>query len=379
MTSKHQTYYMNKALKLAKRGLFTTTANPRVGCVLVSRGHIVGKGYHKRVGEPHAEVFAIENADDFAEGSTAFVTLEPCSHFGKNPPCADALIQAKVRKVVVCNLDPNPLVAGKGIEKLKKAGIKVKLLADKATIKKGTELNIGFFHRMQTGLPYVRLKMAQSLDGRTAMASGESYWITGKKARSDVQYWRARSHAIITGIDTVLIDDCRLTVRADDLAKKYRQLAHDFKQYQPMRVVLDTQLRIGLDAKILQGLGRKVIMTASLNFDKIKQLEVKGVEVVSMPTLNDKIDLLAVLQWLGQQQINELLVETGASLAGSFIQQNLVNQLILYTAPILLGSKARALFNLDIDNMTDKIVLSNTQIKRFGKDFRLMSNIILQG
>ncbi len=363
---------MKKALKLAKKGLFTTTKNPRVGCVLVSRGHVVGKGYHQRVGEAHAEVFAIENADEFAEGSTAFVTLEPCSHFGKNPPCADALIKAKVKKVVVCNLDPNPLVAGKGIEKLKAAGIKVSV-GKKSKV--GESLNVGFFHRMQTGLPFVRLKMAQSLDGRTAMASGESYWITGEQARSDVQYWRARSHAVLTGIETVLQDDCRLTVRPDDLPEKYKALPNDFKTYQPMRVILDTQLRIPLQAKVLQSCGRSVVMTASADTCKIKQLQDLGVEVVQMPTLDNKISLDAVLQWLGEQQINELLVETGATLAGSFIQQKLVNQLIVYTAPVLMGSSARPLFDINIETMQDRIIFNSYEIKKLGADLRYIINL----
>jgi len=368
----HSAYYMNKALKLAKKGLFTTTANPRVGCVLVSRGRIVGRGYHKRVGEPHAEVFAIENADDFAEGSTAFVTLEPCSHFGENPPCADALIKAKVKKVVICNKDLNPLVAGQGIVKLKAAGIKVKTYNYKS---KGSKLNVGFFHRMQTGVPFVRLKMAQSLDGRTSMDSGESYWITGKKARQDVQYWRARSHAILTGIVTVLQDDCRLTVRPDDLPQKYRKLPNDFDTYQPMRVILDTHLRIEPDAKILQGLGRKVIMTASIDSDKAMHLKSCGVEVIYLPTLNGKMDLNAVLDWLGKQQINELLVETGATLAGSFIKQSLVNQLIVYTAPVLMGSTARPLFELGIEKMQERIILGEYTFKLLGNDLRFIYRI----
>ncbi|MCF6318104.1 MAG: bifunctional diaminohydroxyphosphoribosylaminopyrimidine deaminase/5-amino-6-(5-phosphoribosylamino)uracil reductase RibD [Proteobacteria bacterium] len=372
----HNSYYMYKALKLAKKGLFTTAANPRVGCVLVSRGHVVGTGYHKRVGEPHAEVFAIESADDFVEGATAFVTLEPCSHFGKNPPCADVLIQAKVKKVIICNIDPNPLVAGKGIAKLKAAGIKVKT---SKLSQKGQQLNIGFFHRMKTGLPFVRLKMAQSMDGRTAMASGESYWITGEKARSDVQYWRARSQAILTGIETVLQDDCRLTVRPNDLPKKYRSLPHDFDKWQPMRVVLDSHLRIDPDAKILQGLGRKIIITAKSDFDKIKQLQNQGAEVVVMPTMDatkdNKINLKAVLKWLGEQQVNELLVETGATLAGSFIQQKLVNQLIIYTAPVLMGSSARPLFELDIEQMQNRIAFKDYKIKSFGEDWRLIANL----
>ena len=372
MESKHHSYYMQKALDLAQKGLFTTTCNPRVGCVIVSRGHIVGKGYHQRVGQPHAEVFALNNADDFAEGATAFVTLEPCSHFGKNPPCADALIAAKIKKVVVCNLDPNPLVSGQGIEKLKSAGIKVKMGRFHA---RGHALNIGFFHRMRTGFPYVRLKMAQSLDGATAMQNGESYWITGKKARADVHYWRARSQAILTGIETVLQDDCRLNVRPQELAKKYRKLPHDFHNYQPMRVILDTHLRIPFEAKILQGHGRKVIMTASLNFAKIKQLEQNGTEVIPLPTLADKIDLKMALLWLGKQQINELLVETGATLASSFVQQRLINKLIIYTAPVLMGASTRPLFDLKITAMKDRIHLNNVRFKKYGKDWRIMASL----
>jgi len=363
---------MNLALKEAKKGLFTTTANPRVGCVLVSRGHVVGKGFHKRVGEPHAEVFAIENADEFSQGAIAFVTLEPCSHFGKNPPCADALIKAKVKIVYICNDDPNPLVAGNGIKKLKAAGIKVK---QGVKNKIGAQLNVGFFHRMKTGLPFVRMKMAQSLDGRTAMKNGESYWITGEKARRDVQYWRGRSHAILTGIETVLQDDCQMTVRADQLPKKYQSLPNDFDRYQPMRVVLDTKLRIPIDAKILNNIGRSVVMTASDDIRKIQQLESKGVEVVKIPMIHNELDLNAVLKWLGDAQINELLVETGATLAGSFIQQKLVNQLIVYTAPVIMGSTARALFEINIEEMDNRLHIDDFTIKQMGKDWRLIANL----
>ena len=311
-------------------------------------------------------------AGDQAKGATAYVTLEPCSHFGKNPPCANALIKAGIKKVVVCNPDPNPLVAGTGIEKLKAAGIKVKIGKKSKT---GESLNIGFFHRMQTNMPYVRLKMAQSLDGRTAMASGESYWITGNKARQDVQYWRARSQAILTGIETVLQDDCRLTVRVDDLPKKYKKLPNNFDHYQPMRVILDTHLRIKKQAKILTGIGRKVIMTASTNQEKISQLESNGIEVIKILLKQDRIELMPVLKWLGQQGVNELMVETGATLAGAFIQQQLVNQLIIYTAPIIMGSTARPLFEINIEKMIDRISLNNYKIKRFGRDLRVVYNI----
>jgi diaminohydroxyphosphoribosylaminopyrimidine deaminase/5-amino-6-(5-phosphoribosylamino)uracil reductase len=363
---------MKLALREAKKGLFTTTANPRVGCVIVSRGRVVGKGFHKCVGGPHAEVFAIKNSDEFAQGAIAFVTLEPCSHYGKNPPCADALIKAGIKKVIICNDDPNPLVAGQGIQKLKAAGITVKKGVDR---QKGHQLNIGFFHRMKTGVPFVRLKMAQSLDGRTAMKNGESYWITGKKARQDVQYWRARSHAVLTGIETVLQDDCQLTVRANQLPKKYQKLPQDFDSYQPMRVVLDTCLKIPAKAKLFESVGRSVVMTASDDSIKIKQLQDLGVEVIQMPVQNSKIDLNAALQWLGDEQINELLVETGATLAGSFIQQKLVNQLILYTAPVLMGSSARPLFEINIEEMDKRLHINDLKIKQIGKDWRLIANL----
>jgi diaminohydroxyphosphoribosylaminopyrimidine deaminase/5-amino-6-(5-phosphoribosylamino)uracil reductase len=363
---------MKMALRQAKKGLFTTTANPRVGCVLVSRGRIVGKGFHKRVGEPHAEVFAIENADEYAQGAIAFVTLEPCSHIGKNPPCADALIKAGVKKVIVCNEDSNPLVAGKGLEKLKAAGIRVKT---GIRHKKGLQLNVGFFHRMKTGLPFVRLKMAQSLDGRTAMKNGDSHWITGKQARCDVQYWRARSHAVLTGIETVLLDDCRMTVRVNELPKKYKKLPNDFAHYQPMRVILDTQLKIPLGAKILSSVGRSVIMTASNDTHKIQQLQKQGVEVVQIPKKEEKLDLQLILKWLGDEQINELLVEAGATIAGAFMQQKLVNQLILYTAPVIMGSNARPLFEINIEEMNKRLHINNFTIKQMGKDWRLMANL----
>lgn len=363
---------MNKALKLAKKGLFTTTANPRVGCVLVSRGRIVGKGYHKRVGEPHAEVFAIENADEYSGSATAFVTLEPCSHFGKNPPCADALIKAGIKRVVICNNDPNPLVAGKGIAKLKAAGIKVK---SGYMSKTGFKLNRGFFHRMTNGIPFVRLKMAQSLDGRTAMQSGESHWITGAKARRDVQYWRARSQAILTGIETVISDNPRLTVRHDQLPIKYQHLPHDFDHYQPMRVILDSELRIDPKAQVISALGRCIVMTNSQDKVKINALKIQGVEVVQIPLTATGLDLNKVLNWLGEQQINELLVETGAKLAGAFIQEKLVNQLILYTAPVLMGSSARPLFEMNIEEMRNRLHIEEFKIKQMGKDWRMIADL----
>jgi diaminohydroxyphosphoribosylaminopyrimidine deaminase/5-amino-6-(5-phosphoribosylamino)uracil reductase len=227
---------------------------------------------------------------------------------------------------------------------------------------------------MKTGQPFVRLKMAQSLDGRTAMKNGDSHWITGKQARRDVQYWRARSHAVLTGIETVLLDDCRMTVRVNELPKKYQKLPNDFESYQPMRVILDTHLRTPLDAKILSSVGRRVIMTSSSNANKIEQLKNYGVEVVQIPKNKDKLDLQAALKWLGDAQINELLVEAGATVAGAFIQQKLVNQLILYTAPVIMGSSARPLFEINIEEMNKRLHINTFSIKKMGKDSRMMAD-----
>lgn len=375
----YKIYYMKRALKLAKKGLFTTGSNPCVGCVLVKNGTIIGEAYHQFKGEAHAEVLALNQAGELAKGCTAYVTLEPCSHYGANPPCADALIKAQVKRVVICNSDPNPLVNGQGVQKLKQAGIEV----EEAVLEsKGFQLNCGFLTRMQTGLPFVRLKMAQSLDGRTAMQNGDSYWITGEKARSDVQYWRARSQAIVTGVETVLQDDCRLTVRVPSLPKKHQKLPHVFDKQQPMRVVLDSNLRIPVDAKILQNNARRVIFTHddSSNQDKsqkIKQLKEQGVEVICLKpsAQNRRIDLQALLKWLAQEQVNELLVETGATLAGEFIRQKLVQQLIVYTAPVIMGSSARPLFQLDIEEMQSRLHIDDFTIKRLGKDWRLLANL----
>jgi diaminohydroxyphosphoribosylaminopyrimidine deaminase/5-amino-6-(5-phosphoribosylamino)uracil reductase len=364
---------MKRALKLAKKGLFTTAQNPRVGCVIVKSGKIVGEGFHETVGLAHAETFALSQAGDLARGSSVYVTLEPCSHTGKNPPCAENLIKAEVKKVYICNEDPNPLVDGNGISKLENAGIKV-IKGIKSP--KGRSLNCGFFHRMRTGLPFVRLKMAQSLDGRTAMKNGDSCWITGKKARSDVQYWRARSQAILTSIETVLKDDCSLTVRQNELPKKHRKKANYFATQQPMRIILDTKLRIPLDAKVLKDDARRIIFTCSDDKKKIKSLENLGIEIISgFRDANNRIDLSSVLKWLGNEQINELFVEAGATLAGQFVHQNLVQQLLIYTAPVIMGQSAKPLFEINIEDMNHRLHIDNFKIKQIGKDWRLSANL----
>ena len=374
---------MKRALHLARGGLFTAGVNPRVGCVIVKNGIIIGEGFHEITGGPHAEINALASVQGGSgqggsgQGATVYISLEPCCHHGLTPPCTESLIKAKVGAVIICNTDPNPLVAVRGIAALRAAGITVThgLLA-----KEGRKLNPGFFARMQTVLPYVRVKLAQSLDGRTAMASGDSYWITGKKARHDVQYWRARSHAILTGIGTVLQDDCRMSVRAGELPKKYKTLPHAFDAYQPMRVVLDTHLRIPLGAKILQSVGRCVVMTnvtdnAKINA-KINALQKQGAEIIHMPLDGTgRLDLKVVLSWLGGQKINEVLVEAGAMLAGQFIVNKLADTLIIYTAPVLMGASARPLIDIKIDTMDKRIRLKKVKLKQLGKDWRITASL----
>ncbi|WP_223789030.1 bifunctional diaminohydroxyphosphoribosylaminopyrimidine deaminase/5-amino-6-(5-phosphoribosylamino)uracil reductase RibD [Marinicella meishanensis] len=368
--SRHRKY-MKKALKLAAKGLFTTGANPRVGCVLVKGDQIVAQAFHQRVGEPHAEALALQQAGEQAAGATAYVTLEPCSHQGRNPPCADALIQAGIKRVVVCNDDPNPLVAGGGYDKLQAAGIEV---IKGVLAKRGQASNRGFFHRMQTGLPWVRCKLAQSIDGRTAMASGESFWITGEPARADGQYWRGRSGAIITGIETVLQDDCRLDFRPEDLRKKHRKWLID-QPNQPLRVVVDSQMRLPLTAKILQPPGQVMLVVAQEDCDKVKQFKQLGVDVQVMPAIDGRVDLSQLLAHLGHLEINEVLVEAGATLAGAMLQQQLLDELLIYTAPVLMGSSGRPLLKLNIEEMADRHHIQVISTTSLGLDWRTQALI----
>ena len=380
---------MKMALRLAAHGMFTTGTNPRVGCVIVKEGpngefYVIGQAYHQRVGEKHAEALALEIAGDCAKGATAYVTLEPCSHVGKNPPCADALINAGVQTVVVCNDDPNPLVNGKGYQKLEQAGIEVIRGVLK---KKGEELNRGFIHRMQNGSPWIRSKSAQSLDGRTAMASGESYWITGEKARADVQYWRGRSGAIITSIETVFQDDCRLNFRPGFLTSKKQKWCLNNSVNQPLRVIVDSQLRTPVEAKILQQAEQVLIVTASENQTLISQYESIGVQVITMcrsknETVDgskdrgrNQIDLQKLCGYLSQQGINEVLIESGPTLSGAFLSAGLINEIIVYTAPVLMGSKGRPLFELNIEEMSERHHIDMISNKWFGRDQRLRALI----
>ena len=362
--------YMARAINIAKFGQFTTHPNPRVGCLIVKGDQVISEGYHKRAGEGHAEINALAIAGDLAKGATAFVTLEPCSHTGRTPPCTNALMNAGVAKVVIAMQDPNPQVAGKGIEALKGAGIEVVsgILESEARA-----LNPGFIRRMEQQLPFVRVKMATSLDGRTALASGESKWITGEASRRDVQFWRAKSSAILTGIGTVLADDPSLNVRlnSDELGIK-REVR------QPIRVILDTQLRCPSHAKFLGLPGTTLIYTQRFCADTILSLETSGAKVVVMEknVEDSSLSLKAVLHDLAKREINEIHTEAGARLCGNLIQQGLVNELLLYMAPQLLGSGGLGAFHLpQIKTMEDKIDLKIKDMRAIGDDWRIIASL----
>ncbi len=352
--------WMAQALRLAEQGLYSTSPNPRVGCVLVADEKIVGSGWHRRAGEPHAEVHALREAGVKARGATAYVTLEPCSHHGKTPPCAAALIEAGVARVVVTVQDPNPKVAGEGIAKLRAAGIAVEcgLMETEAR-----ELNAGFFARMTRGTPWLRSKIAMSLDGRTALANGVSKWITGEAARLDVQHWRARSCAVLTGIDTVLADDARLNVREIET------------QRQPLRVVLDSKFRMPLTARMLHD--KEVLIYAAVHdTEKIAALEKAGVAVCVLPDRNGQVDLPAVLRDLAQRGCNEVLLEAGSTLNGAMLRAGLVDELLMYVAPQLLGDKARGMAQLgELTGLNQRVNLKWQDVRQVGNDLRIIVKV----
>jgi diaminohydroxyphosphoribosylaminopyrimidine deaminase / 5-amino-6-(5-phosphoribosylamino)uracil reductase len=322
--------HMARALELAALGLYTTDPNPRVGCVVTNADGVLGEGWHARAGEPHAEVLALRNAGLQARGATVYVTLEPCSHTGRTPPCADALIAAGVARVVCCTRDPYPKVAGAGIERLLRAGIAVEvgLLADEAR-----RLNVGYFSRHERGRPYVRLKLAMSLDGRTAPPGGGPVWISGEASRADVQIWRARSSAVLTGAGTVRTDDPRLNVR----------LSYGPWVRQPLRVVLDTMLASPRSAKIFNHDEALVFAAAEAPLGSFKDLKVERI-----PRTVGGLDLDAVMQNLTAREVNELLIECGPTLAGAFMARQLVDELVLYVAPKLLGCDAAPLMGIKL-------------------------------
>jgi riboflavin biosynthesis protein RibD len=365
MTSNNDNFYMQQAIELAKLGRFTTSPNPNVGCVIVKDNEIIGKGYHQKAGESHAEVYALQMAGDNAQGATAYVTLEPCSHFGRTPPCADALIKSQIKRVVIAMQDPNPDVSGNGINRLRDAGIEVVVgvLADQAE-----SLNKGFLKRMRTGLPYVQLKLATSLDGKVAMASGESKWITSTLARQDVQQFRAQASCILSTRMTVQTDNASLTVRHAELPNDIKQvyLAENIRQ--PIRIIIDSQNQLTGDERLFKQLGEIwLVRKQAIPINK------PNIQLITESSAKNNIDLVNLLTMLGQKGMNSVWVEAGAHLAGALIEQNLVDELIIYYAPKLLGH-----------NALDMCVLPNLQklslapqfkfesIKMIGEDLRVI-------
>lgn len=365
MTDDH--HYMARAIRLAEQGLYTTHPNPRVGCVLVRDGAIVGEGFHRRAGEPHAERHALAAAGERAHGATAYVTLEPCCHHGRTPPCSDGLIEAGVARVVVAMTDPNPRVAGQGIAQLRAAGIQV----DQGVLEAQAQaLNPGFVARMTRGRPFVRCKLAMSLDGRTAMASGESKWITSEAARRDVQRLRARSDAIVTGIGTVRADDPSMNVRLE--VTELPGVGTEDYRLQPLRVVLDPELEMSPGSRMLTLPGNTLVVTASDDAARHQALEAAGAEVIRLPRHGLGIDLEQLMQTLAQRGINEVLIESGPTLAGAAVAAGVVDELTIYAAPVLMGSDARGLLNLPaLTEMKDRIALEVMDLRMVGSDLRI--------
>jgi diaminohydroxyphosphoribosylaminopyrimidine deaminase / 5-amino-6-(5-phosphoribosylamino)uracil reductase len=364
MFSQTDFVHMERALALAKRGMYTTDPNPRVGCVLVRNGEVIGEGFTQPAGQDHAEIRALKDARSRGHdlrGATAYVTLEPCSHFGRTPPCANALIEAQIGRVIAAMEDPNPQVSGRGLAMLRDAGIEVRcgLLANEAR-----ELNIGFVSRMTRGRPWVRMKVAASLDGRTGLPSGESQWITSAAARADGHAWRARASAILTGIGTVREDDPRMTVRAIDTPR------------QPHRVLIDSQLEVPLEAQILAGAPTLIFcgeLDARLE-ERASALRERGAEIVPLPNAFGKVDLPRMLSVLGERNVNELHVEAGYKLNGSLLREGCVDELLVYLAPSLLGMDSMSMFNLDSPELLeDRVKLIFHAVERIGDDLRILA------
>jgi diaminohydroxyphosphoribosylaminopyrimidine deaminase/5-amino-6-(5-phosphoribosylamino)uracil reductase len=359
--------FMARALALAERGLYTATPNPRVGCVIVRNGALVSEGWHEAAGKPHAEANALEQAGERALGATAYVSLEPCSHHGRTPPCADALVRAGVARVVGAMQDPNPRVAGAGYARLKEAGIQVEsgLLENEAR-----ELNIGFVSRMTRGRPWVRMKIAASLDGRTALANGKSQWITGEAARADGHHWRARACAVLTGIGTLREDDPQLNVR------------HVRTSRQPLKLLIDSRLEASPAAKLFQD-GKTIVFAgaaddqrASAFGERAGALRAKGVEIVILPNARGKVELPAMLEELARREINELHVEAGFRLNGSMLAEGCVDELLVYLAPGLIGDGGQGMFQLpDISDLAQQRRLSIAGVEQIGDDVRIIARV----
>ncbi len=365
MMGENDKAYMTRAVQLARKGLYTTDPNPRVGCVLVKAGEIIGEGWHERAGNPHAEIIALEQAGREALNATAFVTLEPCCHTGRTGPCVEALIDAGVSRLVCSTIDPNPLVSGEGLRRLKEAGIIVEkgLLEDLAT-----SLNPGYLMRMKHGRPFVRSKLAVSLDGRTALASGESQWITGEDSRADVHNWRARSSAVVTGIGTVIKDDPSLNARLIDLSKNVLQ---------PLRIIIDSHLQTPDSAKLIDLPGDTIIFTKQSTLSnaqsEAKALRDKGVMIEGVSGI-EQCDLRQVIERLGELEINEVWVEAGAQLNGALLESGLVDELVIYVAPHLLGADSYGMFSIEpLASLEQRIQVTYQDISRIGEDIRIIA------
>jgi diaminohydroxyphosphoribosylaminopyrimidine deaminase/5-amino-6-(5-phosphoribosylamino)uracil reductase len=360
-------HYMSRALQLARLGRYTTRPNPNVGCVIVKHGQIIGEGYHRKAGEPHAEINALLQAGDSAKDATVYVTLEPCSHTGRTPPCANALIEASVKRVVIAMTDPNPEVSGSGIARLRDAGIEV---TENILGAPARQLNRGFIKRMQSGLPYVRLKLAASLDGRTAMANGESKWITGVHARADVHRMRASAGAIITGSGTVVADDPELDFRVGE----FSQLSHEIPQdtEQPLKIIVDSALTIPVSSRILRRPDHVMIATIAGNANRDRFVKA-GLSVDEYEPDKGKVPLENLLQDLAARNINDVMIEAGPGLAGAFLGQQLVDEIVIYMAPHIMGDAARGMFGLPgLEHMQNRISVNIDDIRAVGEDWRII-------
>tara|TARA_Y100001936_G_scaffold253810_1_gene321267 strand:- start:1223 stop:2308 length:1086 start_codon:yes stop_codon:yes gene_type:complete len=361
MFSSDDHVYMSQALQLAKKGLYSTSPNPRVGCIIVRDNKIVGSGWHAHAGQHHAEINALNVAREAAQGATVYLTLEPCHHYGRTPPCVKALIQAKVKKVVIAMLDPNPLVAGKGVSFLKhsKINVLVGLMEERAK-----DLNIGFIYRMTKDRPWVRMKIAASLDGRIALNNGISQWITGDAARYDSHRFRARSCAILTGINTVLVDDPRLSVRHIETFR------------QPLRVIVDNRLEIPITAKIFSG-NNELIFTVSDNKKKIADLKKIGAHPITLSGIDGRVNLKKVFEILADYEINEVLVEAGGELNGALVEAGLIDELIIYFAPKLIGSTGLGMLRLsELSSLLETYRLKIHDLRMVGEDIRIIARIV---
>jgi len=364
--------FMARALRLAERGNYTTSPNPRVGCVLVKGGEpsaaakIIAEAWHQKAGQGHAEILALQMAGEKAKGATCYVSLEPCNHTGRTGPCTEALIEAGIARVVYAMEDPNPQVGGAGVARLREAGIEVDgpLMNQEAA-----RINMGYVKRMATGRPFIRVKMAMSLDGRTAMPDGNAFWITGPRARMDVQRLRARSCAILTGWRSAAMDKSQMTVRADEFEIAEEGLG----ERQPLRVLVDSKLQMEKDARFFQA--QTPVLVANLSRDGSGAEESEShISYLKIEEAEGHVDLTELVEKLGDRGINELLVETGSELSGAFLRAGLVDELIIYMAPKLMGSDARALFELPLQKMTESLPLHIKEVRQLGGDLRITAS-----